>query len=293
MFPSLESRILLSLWKWKLLTMAAIAEEFFGNPYSDAAYKRMRSLRHKKLVERICPQNTDAFLWTLSAKGFEAIREFLPVMAEVGFRSEVQRHDHLVTALHRGPWLMRLPNGVRLISEQELRRLEGPHEDLPRSDLHRPDGYTVIADGESLSITALEVELSHKNIADYARISSFYCPGEVTRVLWLVPTLDDAKWILSRIRELHPDRVSLHQFVTLSDFMTDFWDSRVSLGNELGRSIHELFDVPASHVLLTGEKPAMLDTRRRPYTSIIYANCSGQSLANRVAFLAPHTPNPE
>lgn len=274
MFPGLDTEILLSLWKWKLLSMAAIAEEFFGTPYSDAAYKRMRSLRRKKLVERACLNNTEDFFWTLSAKGFDTIREFLPPMAEVGFRSESQRHDFIVSALHRGPWLAAVPDGVRLISEQELRRLEGPLEDIPPSDLHRPDGYTVISDGEQLSITALEVELSRKNISDYARVSSHYSVDEVTRVLWLVPKNDDADWILDRIREFHPDRVPLHQFVTLSDFVADFWDARVSLGTELGRSIHELFDVPASHLVLTGEKPAVLDTRRRPYSSIIYADNS-------------------
>lgn len=43
--------IFLALWRWKFLTTAAIAEEFFRGRYADYAYQHMMRLRRRGLVE--------------------------------------------------------------------------------------------------------------------------------------------------------------------------------------------------------------------------------------------------
>ncbi len=285
MILTLEARILISLWKWKLLPTAAIAQEFWNSQYSDAAYKKLRSLRSQGFVQTVCLENKRIFFWTLTTKGFSCARNFIPELREVGFRSEALIHDYLCSALQRGHWLSHLPDGVTLNSEQELRRFHPEHlgQHLPSSTLHRPDGYTVQEQVDGIAITAIEVELNHKAAAQYAAVGSFYSPDEVTRVLWLTSDLTSAKSIQRMLTVHHPERAVLHQFVLLQDFMKDFWNSPVQLGTETGRRIHELFSQPASPSLLTGEKHAMLDLRLRPYSSMRCRKSSDSRFLNRVA----------
>lgn len=284
----LDVKILLTIWKWKLVSLGAIAEEFFGSQYSDAAYKRMNRLRVRSLVDRVCLPRTDGFVWTLTSKGFDLIRPVLPELREIGHRSEAPLHDYLCSALQRGPWISFKPDDVLLVSEQELRRLHSEHlsEVIPKSDFHRPDGYIVLRDESTVSITALEVELNRKAASSYAEVSSFYSADQVTRVLWITPKKRDADWLRNRIREDQPSRVELHQFVLLEDFLGEHWAAKVSVGEESGRRIHQLFDQPESPSLLSGEAPSMLDLRRRPYSSITSGKRHDRRFLDRIAFQA-------
>jgi hypothetical protein len=291
MMPGRLCSILTTLWRWKVLPTAAIAEEFFGNQYSEAAYKYLRSLHRKRLVRRVSLEDAGGFLWALTAKGFELATKGLPALAAKGYRSEAVDHDYLCTAVQRGFWLQAVPHSVALVSEQELRCCHPEHLNrwIPRSDLHRPDGYTIVSQTGAVEVTAFEVELTQKSASEYARVSSFYSPDEVTRVVWVVNSVATAESIQERFQEFHPERAFLHQFVLTKGLLDRFWNAEVVLGVESGRRIHQLFGQADSPVLLRGERPAMLDLRRRPYSSTLYRGGSDRDFLNRVAFQAPRS----
>ena len=290
MTESRDLSILGALWVWKGLPTAAVAEQFFGCQYSDAAYKALRGLRARGFIETtFCDRYVTGFLWRLKLAGFHYLRASLNDLREVGFRSEAKDHDQLCSAFQRGHWLRSVPSSVTLVSEQELRRSNPEHLDewAPRSDIHRPDGITIVREDDGISVTALEVELHRKGAVEYAKLSSFYAPDRVSRVLWLAKSARLARWVRQQIQLLHPDRLHLHQFVILPDFVRDFWNAPVFLGTEAGLRIHQLFSQPRSPTLLTGETPAMLDLRRRPYSSKLYRFSADRSFLNRVVSDAP------
>lgn len=84
---------------------------------------------------------------------------------------------------------------------------------LTKRDWHRADGYTVLARGNKVSITAIEVELNRKAADDYALVSCQFSPDDVTRVLWLVPDLKVAKWLLAFFQDLRKETAFVNEFL--------------------------------------------------------------------------------
>ncbi len=116
------------------------------------------------------------YVWTLSKAGYHSIRGRLPLLKEDGYQSENPGHDLLVTAFHLGEWAFHKPDGVELITEQELRRFQ-PHCHptwVPDTDLHRPDGLALVQGPKEKTTIAFEVELSEKSAPDYAHVGRFY-----------------------------------------------------------------------------------------------------------------------
>lgn len=240
-----EVRILIFLWKWKLVSNAALTSKRFFPVTSQArAYNRLLDLKRVGLIEVRCDDKIQNFAWTVTQKGFKAIREFLPALREEGFRSEYFEHDFLVTAFHLGDWLIELPSNVRIFTEQELRRCvfdEYPSW-VPETS-HRPDGYFGFAGDDKIMPVAIEIELNRKTPTAYEGIGEFYADTtSVFRVLWLVPSVTAAKRIHSKIREYLSVRSNIHNFILVSDFRDLGWQSPIIEGPEAGKTIRQFLD---------------------------------------------------
>ncbi len=200
-----EIKILIFLWKWKLVSNAALSSpRFFPHTGAARAYNRLQAMRKANLIEMRCDAKCQNFAWCLTAKGFRAIREFLPALHEEGFRSEHFEHDLLVSAVHLGEWLVAKPHHVKLFTEQELRRVAYADYPswVPQSPLHRPDGYFGFLGDDAIIPVALEVELNRKSARAYTNVSLIYQDlATIFRVLWLVPSLTTATRIHHKISE--------------------------------------------------------------------------------------------
>ena len=282
-----EVRILIFLWKWKLVSNAALASKrFFPNAGQVRAYNRLLDMRHADLIEFRYDGKLQNFAWTLSKKGFSAIREYLPELREEGFKSENFEHDLLVTMFHLGDWLIEHPNNLHVFTEQELRRLAF-HEYpawVPRTDLHRPDGYFGFTDGDKVISVAVEIEFNRKAPVAYEGVGEFYSDlPDVHRVIWLVPNIDSAKRIQKKIKESVPTRNNIHNFVLINDFRKQGWQSPIAIGPDANKNVRQfLSTVPRRKGVEStwnATTPLLLNTRRSYVKSAVKATSSTGSQA--------------
>lgn len=238
----LDKPVLHFLWTWKIATTACIARRFgaeFKWTYENT-YKRLWRMRTRGLVDLRYNDWSNGMVWELTGAGFAAIRNRLPELAEEGFSSENIGHDLFVQAAHLGEWLPRhsAPD-VGLVTEQQLRRTKPdllPNW-IPKSTLHRPDGYWLLpADGER-TLVALEVELSRKSDENFASTASFYARERaVHSVLWIVNGRGLAQKILAQCKIVSAYR-DIHNFVDLEDLTVNGWDSVIFHGPNGGQKI--------------------------------------------------------
>jgi hypothetical protein len=267
------------LWRWKLASTSAIYAKYFPDVNPLVPYRRLRELECAGYLscQMLSYQNS---IWSISKKGFNVIRPKLPSLKEEGFKSEKINHDILVTALHLGEWLVKRPADIEMCSEQELRRF---HPDtlpgwIPKTEIHRPDGYWYLKAQPKPQIIALEVELSRKTKAELESLSAFYRSEEsIAKVLWMVCEQSHAESI-ERTMNQKSDRRDLHQFILESDFRATGWDSKIIVGSNKNISIHSLLKADRTADVTNGLQsysprfiPALLDLRKRrvlPQTSL-------------------------
>ncbi|MBI4403530.1 MAG: hypothetical protein HY537_05185 [Deltaproteobacteria bacterium] len=243
----LDKNICLSLWKWKLLSTAALTEMYFEHLAPCTAYKRLWSLKRGGLIQHVpvdWKKIDRRFLWALTRKGFNSIREFLPKLRNDAFRSETIDHDHLVSAIHIGEWLKGIPAGCALFSEQQLRCLyRDQYPDwVPNVDIHRPDGYwRTLVNGKRATV-ALEVELTRKSGPDYRGIGLFYSKRDkLFRVIWVVKTIATATHIQKEIRIVDSENYLIHDFILLTHFLEESWGAKIVMGRDEGLPMAALF----------------------------------------------------
>ena len=235
--PRVEIPILLFLWRWKVSTTSGVymrfKPEFRWTVYT--AYSRMKRLKVKGFVEFKYSDNCVFKVWTLSQRGFKAISNKLTLLREDGYLSENIEHDIYVMAAHNGEWLPRNSvDDVKTITEQELRRIyaEGLPKEIPSVTDHRPDGYWLFSGENRRKIVALEVELNRKSSEDYVDVGEFYnSNASVESVLWIVQSQALANKIVSAASKNLGRYRDIHNFILLTDFIENGWDSTVFLGN--------------------------------------------------------------
>jgi len=91
-----EIPLLHFLWKWKLVSVAALTKKFFPMCSEKTAYNRLLTLRHAGLITLRSDGKGENFICSLDAKGFAGIQEDLQPLAENGYMSEHLGHDFLV-----------------------------------------------------------------------------------------------------------------------------------------------------------------------------------------------------
>jgi hypothetical protein len=265
------------LWRWKLSTVAALTKKFYPTCSEKTAYNRLLALRQGKVIQMRGDSAGQKFICTLDQNGYDALAESLPPLKENGYKSERIGHDFVTTAFQLGEWLLDTPKTVEFFTEQQLRRI---HQDaypkwVPRSDLHRPDGYTRVESGTSQKVFSIEVELSNKRDVDYKNIGDFYNRyRSVTNILWLLPSQHTAHNIHQKMKAAAQNSQDNHSFVLVGDFLINGWESKIVAGCDLGESIRTVMGA-SPH-----EKPSMLsgpiltrfllDTRKSPHTSVAY-----------------------
>lgn len=272
-----DRSILLFLWRWKVFTSAALTLKFFEGS-TIVAYNRLRLLEKAGFIRSVvCDQGNKNVVWTLDRLGFLFVRQYLPSLKEEGYASEAPLHDLISAAFHLGEWIAELPEGVELVTEQELRRNEPQNypDWVPDLSGRRPDGLWLIPAPESKKIFALETEITRKNPKDYGPIASFYRDQPlIARVFWLTNSLSQARRLHLEFEKVTPDRYLKHNFLTFDDFRLSGWNAPIVFGFEAGKPFH--FALRAGQELkseATVKRPlsfnaaSLLDARKCPFRS--------------------------
>jgi len=262
--------ILQFLWKWKVSTTEALCRKFFPDAKLVVGYNRLSSLRREKLLQYRASIRGDKCVWVLTQKGYQRIKETLPAQVADGFVSESIGHDLICTAVHLGEWLVEAPIGVEFFSEQELRRL---HEDVypqwvPRGNRRRPDGYWYIPVGNKARVIALEVETTQKSNVDYAIIAKRYAETQnITRVLWIALSQSLCQTIHRHIHSAAGQLPMIHNFVSFEQFQKHYWQSKIELGPEQGKTIAYLLNCSSITSPLPVMGMSLLNGHKSPHRS--------------------------
>ncbi len=279
-----DMALLKSLWRWKLLSTAALTEAFFCDRSPITAYVRLWHLKEGHFIQLVSESGGKDFFWCLAPKGFGAIENSLPELAEAGFKSENIQHDALVTAVHLGDWLRAAPKGAETFTEQELRRCHADHYPswIPKTLDHRPDGYWLVPrEGKEITI-ALEVEINRKRDRFYRQVAHFYDRHpEIHRVVWLVTTRAAAASMQQLLTGEVGERASIHEFITRNDFEKNGWQSLILLGAEAGKPLAFLLDPLAQTSLIPVWTRFLLDSRKCPHRSKGYQNLKAITFRDR------------
>lgn len=277
--------ILQFLWLWKVATTAALARCYYNDRAPATACKRLWELEACGYIESISDRRPNHHVWTLTKLGFQVVREVLPELRAEGFKSESITHDLITSAVHLGDFLMGSPQGVGLFTEQQLRRFDSEFypDWIPRSDVHRPDGYWRVPVGNPWATIGLEVELFQKKTARYEVVADFYASyPSVIRILWIAASASMGRQIHDKIAAAIRGKAMVHDFVSLSNFSKLGWDAPIELGPERGKPIMMLLgQTSPSSPRFNGER-ILLDTRKNPFKSRVLVPVDQNSFRNRV-----------
>lgn len=265
-----DYEILQFLWKWKVATTSMISTKFYGQSLGELAYRRLFKLKKGGFVTLATTRDGAHHFWVLDEEGFAVIKSSLPPLIAEGYRSENLKHDILVVAAHLGDWLTVNSPDVATWSEQELRRVDPQSypDGINKYAVHRPDGYWLIRNGDTVRAIALEMELTQKQSDAYADIICYYLDDEnAEQVVWIVKTRATMKIIQRRIKDVIHDGHNIHSFIMLDDFLLSRWQTKVVSGKDTGKKLSELLCSKPSQPLQNREGEPFFDTRKKPMKS--------------------------
>lgn len=287
-----DNQCLQLLWRWKLLSTAALHMAAYRKRSAEGTYKRLLKLEQLKLIRATSATTGDSYVWLLENLGFQLVLRTLPELVEVGYKAENKEHDFWVTAIHLGDWLCQAPPDRDLCSEQQLRRL---HRDqypdwVPRYVDHRPDGWWRIGDGKtnSESLIALEVELSRKSSAEYKTVGEFYSTIVMPyQVIWVVRQESDVDRIHRQIQSGSKSNAEEQSYLLLEHYFHSQWQSKIIHGKNAGMSLANILGTSPSQSCLQGASSVLLDTRKKAInpTSHNKAKAFEQGASSRFLFI--------
>ena len=272
-----DYKILRFLWKWKMVSTQALAKRFFPEVQAYSAYRRLLHLEADNYIESFVVNGRFHEAWGLKEKGFKYIKPYLGELKSTGFKSANPHHDYLASAFHLGEWLLHQPKNSQTFSEQQLKSYP---EDLwpfwvPKSTLHRPDGYSIYQVDNTRSIIAFETELSLKASHRYESIFTFYThQSAIDYVFWLIDSQSTLSALKKHFKKFQLSEWSKHQFLILAEFQKKGWRASFMEGKLEGKTpayllLHKSATILSQQRLACGTQ-ALLDSRRRPMISKPY-----------------------
>lgn len=238
LFTDRDSKILHFLWKWKVASTATV-HEAVGRPLTPySTYKTLERLARQKYITTGEAVEQNFKSWTLTDRGFSAIRPSLGELCEEGFGSEHLWHDRNVLALQLGEWVTHQLPIVTHFTEQEMRRraVENYPNWLPASKTHRPDGYTRIESEKKDWLLAFEAEIWPKALGTYEATLRFYqMMKQIDRVYWLIGDRRVKDLILRARTCVGENSQNFHLFIDMEEYISAGWNATVT--NECSVSV--------------------------------------------------------
>ncbi len=265
-----DQALLLFLWRWKFATSLMLARRFYSESSEWAAYKRLLKLHKGGFIQSVYPRHEAHHFWCLTQLGFRLLQGKLSPLSQAGFLSEALEHDLLVTAAHLGDWIKAEPPNALLFTEQELRRISPEHypAGIPKSQIHRSDGYWLFNNGKAQRLLALEVERSFKSFENYENVARFYAEDtKASEVIWIVDRLQNAKSIQKHFVESIGPEANCHSFILVKDFIEHCWQSKFVVGKSRDQTLRSVIGNSMGTQWDHGPKFNFYDTRKKPKDS--------------------------
>ena len=269
-----DYKLLRFLWKWKVVSTSALAQKFFPGVQAFSAYRRLLHLESDGYIGSYVVRGRFNEAWILREKGFKYILPHLGDLQSQGYKSANYPHDFLATALHLGDWLTQQPENTQTYSEQQLRcyPVDLWPSWVPRSTLHRPDGYSAYQTKEKRVVIAFEAEISPKAKKRYESVVTFYDnQPSIDYVVWLVDSKNTLNSVRHGFEKFNVRDWSKHHFILQADFIKKGWMAPFIEGKFVGHSLqdflkHKTATITSQSHLSCGTL-ALLDSRRRPIIS--------------------------
>lgn len=264
-----DQECFLMLWKWKLLTTAALKVAVYKQRNFFCTYRRLLDLEKAGYVISIRSLDQASSVWQLADNGFDVIEDRLGQRKHDGFKSEHKNHDFWVSAIHLGEWLADIPENCDLYSEQQLRKydLTDYPDWVPSNYEHRPDGWWSIGLNQPREkmLIALEVEFTKKTPADYKLVGEFYSKiVSPYQVVWVVKSKGDIEYILKYLKTGSTTDCEEQSFVLLDHYIQHQWQCQIYSGKNKDK---KLFDILCASIPQSFEGSLLLDIRKLPIES--------------------------
>ncbi len=264
-----DQECFLMLWKWKLLTTAALKMAAYNQKSFFRAYRRLLELEKANYIQSLRSLDQKYSVWQLMENGFNVIEEKLGSRKHDGFGCENKNHDFWVTAIHLGEWLKDVPENCDLYSEQQLRKydLTSYPDWVPSNYEHRPDGWWSIGLDQPREnmLIALEVEFSKKSPGDYKLVGEFYSKIiSPYQVIWVVKSKGDIDYIFKNLKAGSTTDAEEQSFVLLDHYIQHQWQSQIYFGKNKDKKVSDILCASAPQ---SSAGSLLLDIRKLPIES--------------------------
>jgi hypothetical protein len=247
-----EKDLLLFLWRHRVATFQTLRQLFFPSTGNETVYNRLRRLRSADFVRTAQNEANGKTVWCLGDRGFRFLEAvFLPELKSKGYRPNSCHHDLYVMAALLGDWYETTPEGVVMVTEQELLTTEVAciPPKTQEGFKHRPDGLWVKTFSKDPCAISLEVETNGKSESRYDEICSFYASFHfIENVVWIIPNIALARKIQRSASACAIPKEGLHIFTLLEDFESKLWDAKIlnpsMKDKSLSDFLHQSFEKP-------------------------------------------------
>ena len=265
-----DYKLLVWLWRWKLVNVKMIIDKFYSDRSTSAALQQYYNIRKFGLINcHVCGMGKQMMV-SLSEKGFKLICDGLPELEQKGFKSEHKVHDFLSSVFHGGGFGHELPDGIELITEQELRAINKYDlpDWVPDTSERRPDGFTRLRYGSEQKIFSHEVELSYKKIYRMKHIARYYNnTPSIDRVFWLVRKRIHGRTIEQHFSETKGIYREIHNFICLDEFAEKEWESVIFHGPDIHKTYKECLSTFGQLSIEKWASKVALNMSKTPYKS--------------------------
>jgi hypothetical protein len=273
-----EVELLFFLWRHRVATFQTLAQLFYPTTGNETVYNRLRRIREGDFIQTGFNERNGKTVWCLGERGYrflESVR--LPELKSKGYRPNSCYHDLYAMAALLGDWYKAIPDGVDVVTEQELltTELSCVPPKIQEAFKHRPDGLWVKTRSNEPSAIALEMETTGKSEARYDEICSFYGSFNfIETVVWIVPDRALAKKIQKSALACAMPKDGSHIFILLEDFESKLWAAKFLNSSMSEKSLSEFlsssFEMPYRSAIGNGIETPIEGCRsgpRRPINS--------------------------
>lgn len=292
-----DHEILYFIWRWKVVGVPVIAGQFSDRCSHKGVYNRVSALVREKNLKYIYMNDFNGFALTLTKKGFTRIKDDIGNLDNEGYKSEATVHDFIVSAFHYGLFKIHSSFFAEALTENELRNTspQSYPPPIPKTKVHRPDGYLLAGVTPTSSVIAIEVEWSKKEASRYEQLAEFYSKYTNVFGVWVAKTETIAVNILTALNANPVLRGKRHLVFTWKDLLENDWNANSINGGSGGKTLAGL--VPSNYGKIAGKPqeslPLFFLTRagKTPATSIGYKK--REKSPNVTAPGAQNNPPPE
>jgi len=214
------------VWKHKVAGLALIALQFSDIAKPNAVYRRVSKLIATGYLKYLHLPDLNGFAVSLTRKGFKRIEDEVDCDKKANYRSNSPTHDFIVSVFIVGLEKLYSPYFSSIYSENELicSSKEWYPGGVPKTEVHRPDGYLLIGDNSTSSVIAVEVEWSRKNKTRYDLLAEFYANRDKVCGFWIAATRSIGTNIANALAK-YPKLRNRHIIFVWEDILKDDWDA--------------------------------------------------------------------